>query len=69
MATTRKPREVDPHAATEVLMQALEQAGIVLPSLRVDSASPNLGLIQLGGVRAEVAMRLAETIRRGGRDG
>ncbi|WP_030779628.1 hypothetical protein [Streptomyces sp. NRRL S-920] len=58
----------DPHAATEALRAALREAGIVLPSLAADHASPNLGLVTLGSVRADVALRLADTIRRGGRE-
>ncbi|MEU9189511.1 hypothetical protein AB0D14_34205 [Streptomyces sp. NPDC048484] len=65
--TTKKP-DVDPHAAVETLRAALTDAGIVLPSLRVDPASPQLRLIDLGRVRSDAAARLAEAIRRGGRE-
>ncbi|MGW3647010.1 hypothetical protein [Streptomyces sp. NPDC000878] len=44
----------------------LHQVGIVLPSLGVDAASPALGLVELGRVRADVALRLAHTLRHGG---
>ncbi|MEV1079854.1 hypothetical protein AB0I98_16655 [Streptomyces sp. NPDC050211] len=57
---------VDPFTAVESLRAALEKAGIVLPSLAVDAASPTLGLVELGRVRADVAVRLADALRRGG---
>ncbi|MFF7977457.1 hypothetical protein [Streptomyces sp. NPDC007905] len=53
---------VDPFAAVESLRMALDRAGIVLPSLAVDSATPSLALVDLGRVRADVALRLAEAI-------
>ncbi|MFM9603570.1 hypothetical protein [Streptomyces turgidiscabies] len=62
---TKERNNVDPHAALETLRAALTDAGIVLPSLRVDPASPQLRLIELGRVRSDVAARLAEAIRRG----
>lgn len=57
--------EVDPFTAVEHLREALYQAGIVLPSLRVDPGAPVLGLVQLGRVRADVALRLAHALRQG----
>jgi hypothetical protein len=72
MATRPKPKpplDVDPYAATEALRAALDEAGIIFPSLGVDHASPDLGLVNLGRVRADVAIRLADRIRRGGREG
>lgn len=62
---TKERNNVDPHAALEILRAALTDAGIILPSLRVDLASPQLRLIELGRVRSDVAARLAEAIRRG----
>ncbi|MXM66097.1 hypothetical protein GR925_22255 [Streptomyces sp. HUCO-GS316] len=59
-------RDVDPYTTVEMLRAALDEAGIVLPSLGVDPASPSLKLIELGRVRADVAMRLAHALRRGG---
>ncbi|WP_259472076.1 hypothetical protein [Streptomyces shenzhenensis] len=56
---------VDPFTAVESLRAALDAAGIVLPSLAVDPASPTLALVDLGRVRADVAMRLAEALQRG----
>ncbi|MET9295022.1 hypothetical protein [Streptomyces sp. NPDC003077] len=56
---------VAPNTATDTLCAALAKAGIVLPSLTVDTASPELGLVQLGRVRADVALRLADLIERG----
>lgn len=70
MATRTKAADdaVDPDTATESLRSALSEAGIVLPSLAVDRTSPALGLVVLGSVRADVAIRLAEAIRQGGRE-
>ncbi|MFG3154212.1 hypothetical protein ACGF7W_19460 [Streptomyces sp. NPDC048219] len=64
MATTPST-DVDPFAAVESLRAALDGAGIVLPSLAVDAASPSLALVDLGRVRADIAMRLATAIQRG----
>lgn len=58
----------DPSTAAETLKSALADAGIVLPSLRVDIASPELKLIELGRVRADVAARLADVLRKGGQE-
>ncbi|WP_158812297.1 hypothetical protein [Streptomyces fulvoviolaceus] len=46
-------------------MSALTAAGIVLPSLGADTASPSLNLITLGRVRADVALRRADVLLRG----
>ncbi|WJV47313.1 hypothetical protein [Streptomyces flavofungini] len=62
---TKERNDVDPQAAVETLRAALTDAGIVLPSLRGDPASPQLRLVELGRVRSDVAARLAEVIRRG----
>ncbi|MGW2936329.1 hypothetical protein ACWDA7_31770 [Streptomyces sp. NPDC001156] len=67
MATKQK-RDVDPYTAVEALRAALDDAGIVFPSLRVDPASPELKLVELGQVRADVADRLANALRRAGRE-
>lgn len=63
MVTTRDSHEVevDPFTALESLRAALDEAGIVLPSL-VDP-HPGLSLNDLGHVRADVAMRLAEALQ------
>ncbi|MFD9909285.1 hypothetical protein [Streptomyces sp. NPDC059063] len=66
MTTTHDLADADPSMAVEELRAALTEAGIVLPSLGVDHASPGLGLVNLGRVRAEVAMRLAFRLRQGG---
>ncbi|MFI5684684.1 hypothetical protein [Streptomyces sp. NPDC051636] len=66
MARADQAQDVDPYVATECLRAALSRAGIVLPSLAVDAGSPALGLVELGRVRADVAMRLAEALRKGG---
>ncbi|MBO1284319.1 hypothetical protein J3368_09115 [Streptomyces sampsonii] len=65
--TTRNQQAIAPSTAVESLRTALAAAGIVLPSLAVDIASPHLGLVELGRVRADVAAQLAEALRDGGR--
>lgn len=65
---TKKQLDVDPYTAVEALRAALDDAGIVFPSLRVDPASPELKLVELGRVRADIADRLANALRRGGRE-
>ncbi|MFI8529047.1 hypothetical protein ACIGMX_02170 [Streptomyces aquilus] len=65
MVTTQEPGTTDALEAVEALREALTAAGLVLPSLGADAASPSLNLINLGRVRADVALRLAEAIRRG----
>ncbi|MET9500441.1 hypothetical protein ABZY42_01645 [Streptomyces sp. NPDC006622] len=62
---SKERNNVDPHAGAETLRATLSDVGLVLPSLRVDPASPTLRLIELGRVRSDVAARLAEVIRRG----
>jgi hypothetical protein len=71
MATKKKRAvdDVDPYTAVESLREALSEAdGIVFPSLSVDHASPELKLVVLGSIRADVAARLATALRRGGRE-
>ena len=63
---TKEVRDVAPYAAVESLRTALTEAGIGFPSLRVDAASPDLKLVELGRIRADVADRLATALRRGG---
>jgi hypothetical protein len=65
---TEELRDLDADTAVESLRAALAATGIVLPSLGVDVASPELRLVELGRVRTEVAVRLAEVLRRGGRE-
>ncbi|BBJ40201.1 hypothetical protein SSPO_029190 [Streptomyces antimycoticus] len=65
---TKELRDVDAFAAVESLRAALTEAGIVLPSLRVDSASPEVELVELGRVRADVAARLAQALQREGHE-
>ncbi|MFD5764618.1 hypothetical protein ACFWIN_02165 [Streptomyces sp. NPDC127049] len=62
---TKELNEVDPFVAMKSLREALAGVGIVLPSLGVDPGSPALRLVELGRVRADVAVRLAEALRRG----
>jgi hypothetical protein len=66
MATEKTYQNLDPFAVREDLREALDGSGIVLPSLRVDPQMPEL--IELGRVRVDVAARLAEAVRRGGRE-
>ncbi|MEW1830371.1 hypothetical protein [Streptomyces sp. NPDC088196] len=65
MTTAQKSSTVEAVEAVEVLREALTAAGIALPSLGADTASPDLNLINLGRVRADVALRLADVLRRG----
>ncbi|MFF8567892.1 hypothetical protein ACF06N_23345 [Streptomyces albidoflavus] len=65
--TTRNQQPIAPSTAVDSLRSALSDAGIVLPSLAVDTASPHLGLVELGRVRADVAAQLAEALRNGRR--
>lgn len=65
MGTAHEPDTADATAAVEVLREALTAAGIVLPSLATEAASPSLELVTLGRVRADVALRLAHIIRQG----
>ncbi|MFJ2158107.1 hypothetical protein [Streptomyces sp. NPDC087856] len=68
MAPKQTQEAVDTQAAVETLRAALDAAGIVLPSLRADLASPGLQLVELGRVRADVAARLARALRRGAQE-
>ncbi|WP_210587115.1 hypothetical protein [Streptomyces sp. GESEQ-35] len=65
MTIAQEPSTADALEAVEVLRGALTAAGIVLPSLGADPASPSLNLINLGRVRADVALRIADVLRRG----
>ncbi|MFD4337245.1 hypothetical protein ACFWPP_08630 [Streptomyces anulatus] len=65
---TKEQQDIDPFTAVESLRAALAEAKIVLPSLSVDAASPELRLAELGRVRSDVATRLAEALQRGGRE-
>lgn len=65
---TKEQQDIDPFTAMESLRAALAEVGIVLPSLSVDAASPALRLIELGRVRADVAVRLTVALQRGGRE-
>jgi hypothetical protein len=62
MAKARELKDVDHFTALESLRASLDQAGIVFPSLRVDPQMEQL--IELGRVRVDVAMRLADALRR-----
>ena len=63
MDTIRESRDVDPFTAVELLRAALDQAGIVLPSLGVDPQMSSVRLVELGRVRPDVAVRLAQALR------
>ncbi|SOD85046.1 hypothetical protein [Streptomyces sp. Ag109_G2-15] len=60
---TPSDHPVDPFTAVESLRATLDRAGIVLPSLAVDPATLALNLVDLGRVRADVALRLAEALQ------
>ncbi|MEU8984575.1 hypothetical protein [Streptomyces sp. NPDC048309] len=64
MVSALESQDVDPFTAVESMRAALDQAGIVLPSLAVDPGSPTLGLVDLGRARADVVMRLAQALQR-----
>ncbi|MEU3342687.1 hypothetical protein [Streptomyces sp. NPDC006668] len=64
-ADWRNAPVTDPHEAVETLPAALDRAGIVLPSLGADFANPDPKLVELGRVRADVAVRLARALQRG----
>ncbi|MFJ8495014.1 hypothetical protein ACIRBZ_42785 [Streptomyces sp. NPDC094038] len=68
MAPKKTQDVTDTQAAVEALRAALNGAGIVLPSLRVDPASPGLQLVELGRVRADVAVCLARALEQGARE-
>ncbi|MFF3410659.1 hypothetical protein ACFYW8_31510 [Streptomyces sp. NPDC002742] len=65
MTIAQKSGTTEAADAVEVLRGALATAGIVLQSLGADMASPALNLINLGRVRADVALKLADALRRG----
>jgi hypothetical protein len=65
MVRALKSQGLDPFTVVESLRAALGRARSVLLSLAVDEASPALGLVELGRVSADAAMRLADGIRRG----
>nr|WP_078531410.1 MULTISPECIES: hypothetical protein [Streptomyces] len=63
MTPTPATPDVDPVTAVESLRAAPDQARIILPSLAVKHTAPDLRLVNLGRVRADVTMRLARTLR------
>ncbi|MFK0157286.1 hypothetical protein ACIQVK_35140 [Streptomyces sp. NPDC090493] len=65
MAPKKVQDVTDTQAAVEELRAALDKVGIVFPSLRLDPASPGLQLVELGRVRADVAVHLARALQRG----
>lgn len=65
MVTAQEPNTTDAETAVETLREALTAAGIVLPSLGADNASLSLNLVILGRVRTDMALRLADAVRRG----
>lgn len=66
-ASEQDTLRTDPFVAVESLRAALDQAGIVLPSLAVDpqASSSRVRLVHLGRIRPDVAMRLADALQRG----
>lgn len=67
MAITQSRTEFAVREAIGDLRAALSKAGVVVPSLGADNASPDLGLVVLGRVRADVATKLADVIQQGTR--
>lgn len=65
MKTTQAKPKVRADVATAELREALAMAGITMPSLGIENASPNLELVALGCIRVDVALKLAEVIRNG----
>ncbi|MFE6153673.1 hypothetical protein [Streptomyces sp. NPDC057889] len=65
MTTAQNSGTTEAAEAVEVLREALTEAGIVLPSLGVDMASPTLNLVNLGRVHADIALRIADALSRG----
>lgn len=65
MKTTQAKPKVRADVATAELREALAMAGITMPSLGIENASPNLELVALGCIRVDVAFKLAEVIRNG----
>ncbi|GAA1614139.1 hypothetical protein GCM10009733_007890 [Nonomuraea maheshkhaliensis] len=65
MATADEPQDVDPYEVVEQARAALDEAGIVFPSLGVDGGSPSPGLVNFGRVHPDVALRLVMALRRG----
>ncbi|WAZ27363.1 hypothetical protein STRCI_008447 [Streptomyces cinnabarinus] len=64
-ATSARPVRVDPFEAMETLRSALDEAGITFPGLWVNSASSEPQLVELGEVRADVALQLAHALQLG----
>ncbi|MEU2829176.1 hypothetical protein ABZ667_10990 [Streptomyces lavendulae] len=63
--TSPGTKEQAAQEALRELQEALNEAGIQLPSMRLDLASPRLGLVVLGAVNARTARFLAQAVRRG----
>ncbi|MFG2962743.1 hypothetical protein ACGFZS_05585 [Streptomyces sp. NPDC048288] len=68
MAPKKAQDVTDTQAAVEELRAALDGVRIVFPSLRLDPASPGSEPVELGCVRADVAVRLAKALRSGARE-
>ncbi|MFF4391659.1 MULTISPECIES: hypothetical protein [unclassified Streptomyces] len=65
MDSSHELETVTPSAVVESLRESLMAAGIVLPSLGIDPTPPGPGLVRLGSVRPDVAMKLAQVVKRG----
>ncbi|WP_327284037.1 MULTISPECIES: hypothetical protein [unclassified Streptomyces] len=65
MDSSHELEAVTPSRVVESLRESLMAAGIVLPSLDIDPAPPGSGLVRLGNIRPNVAMKLAQVVKRG----
>ncbi|MDX2395326.1 hypothetical protein NJL88_35785 [Streptomyces sp. DK15] len=65
MDSSHELEAVTPSTVVESLRESLMAAGIVLPSLGIDPAPPGPGLVRLGSVRPDVAMKPAQVVKRG----
>ncbi|GGZ50870.1 hypothetical protein GCM10010371_08200 [Streptomyces subrutilus] len=64
MDSSHELETVTPSTVVESLRESLMAAGIVLPSLGIDPAPPRPGLVRLGSVRPDVALKLAQVVKR-----
>jgi hypothetical protein len=67
MASSERPTAHSPlktgRLAAEDLAEALKTAGFILPSLNGDFPVMDRAMVQLGGLRADEAFRLAAWVR------
>ncbi|MGW7461917.1 hypothetical protein [Streptomyces sp. NPDC054797] len=65
MNSSHELETVTPSTVVESLRGSLMAAGVVLPSLGIDPVPPGPGLVRLGSVHPDVAMKLAQVVKRG----